>query len=133
MITDVESQITMLAVIVALLTRLSGLEILTYDFAHFFGFRDQVIAKKLAFACFRPVERGTTLSAIENFKRCFACTCLENVVVRELGKWKAIFPFHTEGDYTCHEHIFKDLVHSFDLTTSLRVKSCAEANLGTHS
>ena len=38
MITNVESEITMLAVIVALLTLLSGLEILTYDVAHFFGF-----------------------------------------------------------------------------------------------
>ena len=85
------------------------------------------------FTSFGPVERGTTLSAIENFKRCFASTCLEAVVVGEFGKWKAIFPFHTEGDYTCLEHVFKNLVHSFDLTTSLRVKSCAEANLGTHS
>src|SRR6187399_158375 len=132
MITDVESQITMLAVIVALLMRLSGLEILTYDFAHFFGFRDQVIAKKLTFTSLGPVERGTALSAIEDFKQSFAGTCLETVVVRELGKRETIFPLHAKRDDTSSEHVFEDLVHSFDLTTSLRVKRSAETNLSAH-
>ena len=36
----------------------------------------------------------------------FACTCLKAVVVRELGKWKAVFPFHAEGDDTGSEHVF---------------------------
>ena len=49
MIPNLESQVTMLAIIVTLPTRLRGFEIFTDDFAHFFSLCDQVIAKKLAF------------------------------------------------------------------------------------
>ena len=49
MVSDFKSQVTVLAIIVTLLARLRGFEILTNDFAHFFGFCDQVVAKKLAF------------------------------------------------------------------------------------
>ncbi len=49
MVSDLESQVTMLAIIVTLLARLRGFEIFTNDFAHFFSLYDQVIAKKLAF------------------------------------------------------------------------------------
>ena len=40
MVSDLESQVTMLAIIVTLLARLRGFEIFTYDFAHFFSFCD---------------------------------------------------------------------------------------------
>ena len=40
MVSDLESQITMLTIIVALLTRLRGFEIITDDFTHFFSFSD---------------------------------------------------------------------------------------------
>ena len=49
MVSDLESQVMMLAIIVTLLARLHGFEIFTNDFAHFFSLCDQVIAKKLAF------------------------------------------------------------------------------------
>ena len=132
MVSDFKSQVTVLAIIVTPLARLRGFEILTNDFAHFFGFCDQVVAKKLAFTCLGPIERSTTLSAIENFEWGLARTCLEAVVVGELGIWKTIFPLHTERNDTSSEHIFKDLIDSLDLATSLRMKSCAEANVGAH-
>lgn len=129
MVSDFKSQVTVLAIIVTLLARLRGVEILTNDFAHFFGFYDQVVAKKLAFTCLRPIERSTTLSAIENFEWGLARTRLEAVVVGELSIWKTIFPLHTERDDTSPEHIFKDLIDSLDLATCLRMESCAETNV----
>src|SRR3954469_13624785 len=50
MVSDLECQITVFAIVIALLTRLSGFEILTNDFTHIFILYDQVVAKKLAFA-----------------------------------------------------------------------------------
>ena len=73
-----------------------------------------------------------TLFAIENFKRGLARTRLEAVVAGELGIWKTIFPLHTEGNDTSPKHIFKDLIDSLDLSTSLRMESCSEANVGAH-
>src|SRR6266511_2270506 len=64
MVSNLESQVTVLAIIVTLLARLRGFETFTDDFAHFFSFCDQVIAKKLAFTSLGPVKRSTTLSAI---------------------------------------------------------------------
>ena len=75
---------------------------------------------------------STTLSAIENLEWGLARTRLEAVVVGELGIWKAIFPLHAKGNDTSPEHIFKDLIDSLDLATSLRMESCAEANVGAH-
>ena len=49
MVSDLESQVTMLAIIVTLLARLRGFEIFTDDFTYFFSLCDQVVAKKLAF------------------------------------------------------------------------------------
>ena len=72
------------------------------------------------------------LPAIENFKWGLARTHLEAVVVGELGIWKTIFPLHTEGNDASPEHIFQNLIESLDLATSLRMKSCAEANVGAH-
>ena len=72
------------------------------------------------------------LSAIENLKWGLARTRLETVVVGELGIWKTIFPLHTEGNDTSPEHIFKNLIDSLDLSTSLRMEGCAEANVGAH-
>ena len=132
MVSDFKSQVTVLAIIVTLLARLRGFEILTNDFAHFFGCCGQVVAKKLAFTCLRPIERSTTLFAIENFEWGLARTGLEAIVVGELGIWKTIFPLHNERDDTSPEHIFKDLIDSLDLATCLRMESCAETNVGAH-
>ena len=49
MVSDLESHITVLTIIVTLWTRLRGFEVITYDFAHLFCLCDQVIAKKLTF------------------------------------------------------------------------------------
>ena len=49
MVSDLENQITMLTIIVALLARLRGFEVITNDFAHLFCLCDQVISKKLTF------------------------------------------------------------------------------------
>ena len=57
---------------------------------------------------------------------------LKTVVVGEFGVWKTIFPLHAEGDHTSPEHIFKNLIDMLDLTASLRVESCAEADVGAH-
>ena len=47
MVSDFESQVTVLAIIVTLLARLRGFEIFTGDFTHFFSFCDQVVAKEV--------------------------------------------------------------------------------------
>ena len=72
------------------------------------------------------------LPAIENLEWGLARSRLEVVGVGELGIWKTIIPLHTERNDTCPEHIFKNLIDSLDLATSLRMKSCAEANVGAH-
>jgi hypothetical protein len=100
MVSNLESQVTVLAIIVTLLARLRGFEIFTDEFTYIFSFCDQVVAKKLAFTSLGPVERSAALSAIENFERGLARTCLEAIVVGELSIWEAIFPLHTEGDGT---------------------------------
>ena len=41
-------------------------------------------------------------------------------------------PTHTERDDTSPEHIFKNLIDSLDLATSLRMKGCVEPNVGAH-
>ena len=122
----------MLAIIVVLLVRLRCFEVIMHDFAHFLCLCDQVVSQKLTFTGFRPVERGTALPAIQNFKGGLARTCLKTVVVGEFGIWKTIFPLHTEGDHTSPEHIFKNLIDTLDLTASLRMESCAEADVGAH-
>ena len=57
---------------------------------------------------------------------------MEAVVIGELGIWKTIFPLHIERDDTSSEHIFKNLIDSLDLATSLRMKSCVETDVGAH-
>src|SRR3954466_2556043 len=84
------------------------------------------------FTGFRPVERSTALSAIENLEWGFARTGLKTVVVREFGIRKTILPLHAERDNTSPEHIFKNLIDTLNLSTSLRMESCAEANICAH-
>ena len=84
------------------------------------------------FTGFGPVERGTALPTIQNFKWGLARTCLETVVVGELSMWETIFPLHTERDDTSSEHVFKYLIDSLNLATCLRMESRAEANVGAH-
>ena len=78
------------------------------------------------------LRRSTALSAIENFEWGLARTCLKTVVVGEFGIWKTISPLHTEGDNASPGHIFENLIDTLDLIASLRMKSCAEADVGAH-
>ena len=87
MISDLESQITVLTIIVALLARLRCFEVITNDFAHFLCLCDQVISKKLTFTSLWPVKTSMALPAIENLEWGLARTRLEAVVVGELGIW----------------------------------------------
>ena len=84
------------------------------------------------FTVFRPVERGTTLPAIQNYKWGLARTCLKTVVVGEFSIRKTILPLHAERNHTSPEHIFKNLIDTLDLTASLRMESCDEADVGAH-
>ena len=72
------------------------------------------------------------LPAIQNFKWGLARTCLKTVVLGEFSIRKTIFPFHAKGNDTSPEHILKNLIDSLDLATSLRMESCAEADVGAH-
>ena len=72
------------------------------------------------------------LPPIENFKWGLARTRLEAFVVGELGTWKTIFPLHTKRDNASPEHMFKNLIDTLDLATSLGMKSCAETDVGAH-
>ena len=69
---------------------------------------------------------------MENLEWGLARTFLEVVVIGEFGIWKTIFPFHAKGNDTSPGHIFKNLIDSLDLGTSLRMESCAEANVCAH-
>ena len=40
--------------------------------------------------------------------------------------------YRTEGDNASPEHIFKNLIDTLDLAASLRMKSCAEMDVGAH-
>ena len=72
------------------------------------------------------------LPAIENFEWGLARTRLKAIVVGELGIVKSILSLYTERANTSPEHIFKNLINSLDLSTSLRMEGCAKANFGAH-
>ena len=139
MVSDLESQIAMLTIIVTLLTRLRGFEIITDDFTHFFNFYDQVVAKKLAFTSLRPIERSTALSAIEHLEWGLARTRLEAVVVGELGIWRTIFQsipneitearsmsFHpqTSGQVEQVNQILDDMLRACVISFSMKWEGC---------
>jgi hypothetical protein len=97
LITRLIDHIPVLAVIVAFLPRLCYLQVISNDSHCFFSLFDYIRAKDFPFTGFRLVERCSVSATIESFKRCHAQTGLITVVVGELSKWKAFFPFHA-----CH-------------------------------
>src|SRR4051812_4358268 len=104
-----------LAIIIALLTRLSGLQMFTYYANLIFSVLDNVRTNECTFPSFGPIQRGSTLTSIENFKGGHLQTSLIAIVIREFSKWKTFLPFLVEGDDTSSKHIFKHLVNSFNL------------------
>ena len=70
---------------------------------------------------------------VQDFERCLAQARLETVVVGEFRKRERLLPTLAEGDHTGSEHVFKYLVHSFNLAITLRVKSGGKVNTSSHS
>src|ERR1041384_8363961 len=104
-----------LAVIVAFLAGLSSFQMFTDNANLIFSMLDNVRTNECSFPSFWPIQRGSTLSSIENFKGGHLQTSLIAIVVREFSKWKRFLPFLAEGDDTSSKHIFKHLVNSFNL------------------
>jgi hypothetical protein len=58
---------------------------------------------------------------------------LKIVVVRKFNKGKTLLPILPERDNTSSEHVFKKLIHSFSLSSGLRMIRCAKGNMSSHS
>src|ERR1041384_5460390 len=122
-----------LAIIIALLTRLSGFQMFTDNTNLIFSMLDNVRTNECTFPSFGPIQRGSTLTSIEKFKGGHLQTSLIAIVVREFSKWKRFLPFLAEGDDTSSKHIFKHLVNSFNLALRLGVISSTEFQMSAHS
>src|ERR1041385_1501766 len=85
-----------LAVIVALLPRLSNFQMFTDNTNLIFSMLYDVRTNESSFSSFGPIQRGSTLTSIENFKGCHLQTSLIAIVVREFSKWKRFLPLLTE-------------------------------------
>src|SRR5664279_2013564 len=103
--TNFIAHLSMMLVIVALLPRLSSLQVLANDANFFFSFIDHIRTKEWSFSGFGPIQRSSTSSSVESFKRRHAQTGLIAVVIREFGKWNIFLPILTEGDNTSLEHV----------------------------
>jgi hypothetical protein len=77
---------------ITLLSRLGCLQTIADELDLLFGFLNDIRSKHLALSSLRPVERGTTLSAIYGFEGGHLQTGLIDIVVGELDEWQAIFP-----------------------------------------
>jgi hypothetical protein len=66
-----------------------GLDVVDY----FLSLSDKVRAKDYPLTRLNPVQRRTTLMAIQGFKGCHSETLLITVVVKELSQWKTLVPF----------------------------------------
>src|SRR3954466_14098592 len=122
-----------LAIIIALLMRLSGFQMFTDNANLIFSMLDNVRTNECTFPIFLPIHRGSTLTSVENFKGGHLQTCLIAIAVREFSKWKRFLPFLAEGDDTSSKHIFKHLIDSFHLALRLRVVSSTEFQMSAHS
>src|SRR3954469_1679310 len=98
-----------------------------------FSLLDHIWTEKLPLTCLGPVQRCPALSAIQDLKGSCLKTCLKAVVVRKLRIRQTLFPLHAKRDHTCSQHVFKDLIHTLNLPTGLRVIRGTEDNLCTQS
>src|SRR4051794_8391 len=85
-ITRLESQLSTLAVRMALLARLSGLQTVTDQVHLFFSLPEMIGSKDLAIAGFCPIQGCTAPTSIKSFNWCHLQTRLIAIVVGELGE-----------------------------------------------
>src|SRR4051812_33075697 len=130
--TNLESYTTVPFVIIGLLPRLCCLEVLSDDPHLVFCLLDHIWTEQLPLTCLGPVQRCPALPAIQDLKGGCVQTCLIVVVVRELSIGQAFFPLHAKGDDTRSKHVLKDLIHTLNLPTGLRVISGTEQHYRTN-
>src|SRR3954469_14671799 len=86
--------------------------------------------------CLSPVSdqfKGVRSSSIKEFKRSHVQTRLKTIVISKFSEWKRLLPILSERYNTSSEHVFKNLVNPFDLTTRLRVESGTKGEMSSHS
>src|SRR4051812_31328355 len=93
---------------------------------------DHIWTEQLPLACLGPVQRCPALAAIQDLKGSCLQTCLITVVVGKLSIRQTLFPLHAKGDHTCSQHLLKDLIHTLNLPTGLRVIRGTEHNCRTN-
>jgi hypothetical protein len=101
----------------------SNFQIVTDAVDYFFGLNDKVNIKDRPLARLDPVHRCMIAMAIQSFERCHPEALLINVVVRELNQRQTLVPFVRVVQYTCSEHILKNLICPLRLTISLWMRS----------
>src|SRR3954465_6209024 len=131
-LTNLESYTMVPFVIIGLLPRLCCLEVLPDDPHLVFCLRDHIWTEQLPLTCLGPVQRCPGLPSIQDLKGCCLQTCLIAVVVRELSIGQAFFPLHAKGYDTRSQHVLKDLIHTLNLPTGLRVISGTEQHCRTN-
>jgi hypothetical protein len=129
-ISHVEDNKPSLRVSIALLSGLGCLQTILNELDLLFSLFNDIGSNYLAFSSLGPVERGTALASVEGFKRGHLQASLVAIIVGKLRKWQTVFPLGSIRQNTSSQHIFKDLVYSLDLTSSLWVVGCAEGQLG---
>src|SRR4051812_6368097 len=132
-ITNFEVNTMVLLVIIGLLPRLCCPEVLSDHFDPILSFLDDIWTEQLPFSCFGPIQRSPALPAIQDLEGGCLQTCLIAVVVRKLSIRQTLFPLHAKGDHTYSQHVFKDLIHTLNLPTGLRVIRDTEQNCRTNS
>src|SRR4051812_39775109 len=131
-VTNFEINTTVLLIIIGLLPRLCCLEVLSDHIDPVLSFLEGIWTEQLPFSCFGPIQRSPTLPAIQDLERSCLQTCLIAVVVRKLSVRQAFFPFHAKGDHTCPQHVLKNLIHTLNLPTGLRVIRGTKHNCRTN-
>jgi hypothetical protein len=129
-ISHVEGDWSSLRVSITLLPGLGCLQTIPNELDLLFGLLNDIRTKDLTFSRFRPIERGMTFASVEGFKRGHLQASLVTIIVGKLREWQTVFPLGSIRQNTSSQHIFKDLVYSFGLTSSLWVVGCAEGQLG---
>jgi hypothetical protein len=125
-ISHVEGNRPSLRVSIALLSGLGCLQTIPNELDLLFGLLNDIGPKDLALSYFGPVERGTALASVEGFKRGHLQASLVAIFVGKFREWQTIFPLGSIRQNTSSQHIFKDFIYSFGLTSGLWVVGCAE-------
>jgi hypothetical protein len=125
-ISHVEGNRPSLRVSIALLPGLGCFQTIPNELDLLFGLLNDIGPKDLALSCFGPIERGTALASVEGFKRGHLQASLVAIIIGKLREWQTVFPLGSIRQNTSSQHIFKDLIYSFGLTSGLWVVGCAE-------